>query len=201
MAPVDRIWLATLTKNEDDAGTDARSLNLTVNVDGEDIADMDFGSMGAVGGLAGGIGPESDWLGRGQAALSGEDLPTPLETGLLTNSSIRLGIRTDDAWGPRHVLVPGRSERRVIPVAMETGLDRWLSTDGSEGKLTMPLRLVREGTSSTLIRRVLLLVYTESGADVETDSPIQLRITAAGNTVVFRTREAQCPSTCTSPSS
>ena len=34
MAAVDRLWLATLTKNEDDAGTDANRLNLTINVDG-----------------------------------------------------------------------------------------------------------------------------------------------------------------------
>ncbi|HEY8469784.1 MAG TPA: hypothetical protein VIL18_09080 [Longimicrobiales bacterium] len=187
MAAVDRLWLATLTKNEDDAGTDANRLNLTINVDGEDIVDMDLSFLRGQGFLSGGHGPDSDWLGEGQGALAVEDLPIPIETSLLTNSSIRLGIRTDDAWGPQHVLLLGRGERRVIPIAMETDLDRWLSTDSSEGKLTMPLRLVREGTSSTLIRRVLLLVYTESGADVETDSPIELTIVAAGNTVVDQT--------------
>lgn len=187
MAAVDRIWLATLTKNEDDAGTDASRLNLTINVDGEDIVDMDVGFLRGHGFLSGGHGPESDWLGRGQAALAVEDLPTPIETSQLTNSSIRLGIRTDDAWGPQHVLLLGRGQRRVIPIAMETDLDRWLSTDSKEGKLTMPLRLVREGTSSTLIRRVLLLVYTESGADVETDNPITLTIVAGGNTVARET--------------
>jgi hypothetical protein len=67
---------------------------------------------------------------------------------------------------------------------METELERWLSTDSSEGKLTMPLRLVDSGSSSTLIRRVMLLVYTGSGIDVETDNPIQLQITAGGNLVL-----------------
>jgi len=184
MAAVDRIWLATLTKNEDDAGTDTNRLNLTINIDGEDIVDMDFRFLRAPGWLSGGLGPDSDWLGRGQAALSFSDLPTPIETSHLTNSSIRLGIRTDDAWGPQHVLVLGRHERLVIPIAMEMDLDRWLSTDSSEGKLTMPLRLVREGTSSTLIRRLVLLVYTGTGDDVETDSRIHLQIAAAGNIVV-----------------
>jgi hypothetical protein len=43
MATIEKLWLATLTKNEDDAGTDAGALNLTIDIDGEDLADIYFG--------------------------------------------------------------------------------------------------------------------------------------------------------------
>ena len=48
-----------------------------------------------------------------------------------------------------------------MPLVMETGLTEFLSTDPSEGPLAVPLRRVDPGTSSTVIRRVLLLVYTQ----------------------------------------
>lgn len=177
MAMVDTLWLATLTKEEQNADTDAERLNLTVNIDGEDTVDMHFYFSA---------------LGRGRAGLSGglhgipaEPLTSPIESTLLTHSSLRLGIRTDDAWGPRAVLVLGRTERRTIALAMETDVERWLSTDRSEGKLTMPIRLVSQGSSSTLIRRVLFLVHTSwQGEDPETTSPVELQIAAGGNLVL-----------------
>jgi hypothetical protein len=177
---VNKLWLATLTKNQDDAGNGVGELNLTVNVDGEDVVDENFGFMTAEG-WSTSIGPDSDALGAGQAGLSSED--SVLETNALTNSSIRLGIRDDDAWGPKHALLLGSTPRGVIALAMETDLDRWLSTDSSEGKLTMPMRLVSVGSSATLIRRVILLVYTES-ANSPTDDHIQLEITAGGSLVL-----------------
>ena len=62
-----------------------------------------------------------------------------------------------------------------------------LSTDPSEGGLTVPIRLVGPGTSNTVIRRVLLLVRTEwgtIGADKGTDSAIQLEVFAGENLVL-----------------
>jgi hypothetical protein len=196
MATIEKLWLATLTKNEDDAGTDAGALNLTIDIDGEDLADIDFGFLNGSGG---GLGPDSGWLDQGQAAISGgaygnpgEPLPSPIDSNLLTNSSIRLGIRDDDAWGPQHVLVVGQTlpefvPSQIIALAMETDLTHWLSTDSSEGHLTMPIRLVGSGSATTLVRKVLLLVYTASGGNVETDSPIQLQISAGGALVADQT--------------
>jgi len=83
------------------------------------------------------------------------------------------------------VLLFGIAESGAEPIAMETDVEHWLSTDSEEGKLTMPVRLVDPGTSITVIRRVLLLVYTESGTDVETDSPIQLQI-STNNAIVLQ---------------
>jgi hypothetical protein len=180
MAIIDKLWLATLTKDKKDAGTDANRLNLTVNVDGDDLLDIDFGFMRASGGN---LGPDSGWLDRAQAAISDIDpLPNQIDSSLLTNSSIRLGIRTDNAWAPDAVLLLGNTEREVIALAMETEIGNWLSTDPKEEKLTMPLRLVSPGSSTTLIHRVVFLCYT--GSVGGTDKPVQLQITAGGNLVL-----------------
>lgn len=178
MATFENLYLAVLTKNEDDADTSS-TLNMTVDIDGQDIFDQDYP-------------PDMD---EGEAELLGGGLlETPLDMTGLTNSSIRLGIRDDDAWGPQHVLVFGQTQPGFVPghtaaLAMETDLVHWLSTDSSEGHLTMPIRLVSPGDSSTVIRRVLLLVDTiwEDGSDTGTDSPIELQIVAGGNLVLKET--------------
>jgi hypothetical protein len=181
VATFDHLFMAALTRNDDDAGTSSR-LNLTVNVDGEDIVDGDMG---------GDVWPVNfPHLGSGEAGIGGLTLSTPFNSNDLTNSSIRLGIRGDNAWGPQHVLLFGVNFAGgpSIALAMETDLPLWLSTDPSDGggaHLTMPLRLVSPGGSNTLIRRVLMLVETQDltpGAG--TDSPIQLEIIAGGNPVL-----------------
>jgi hypothetical protein len=170
------LFLAVLTKNEDDAGTSS-TFNVTVNVAGEDILDRDFG-------------PDLD--DAAAQVISSNTLPAPFDSSGLTNSSIRLGIRDDDAWGPQEVLLFGQAEPdfqpgRIVALAMESDLQHWLSTDSSEGNLTMPLRLVSPGSSNTVIRRVLMLVDTIWSwvfGDTATDSPIELEIRAAGNVVL-----------------
>ena len=170
------LFLAVLTKDEDDAGS-SDTLNLTVNVAGEDILDRDF---------------DPDLDDATAQVMWGSDLPTPFDSNGLTNSSIRLGIRDDDACGLQEVLLFGRAEPdfqpgRIIALAMESDVQHWLSTDSSEGNLTMPLRLVSPGSSATVIRRVLMLVDTVwSGlfGDTGTDSPIELEVRAGGNVVL-----------------
>lgn len=191
MAHVDKLWLAALTKKKHDAGTDTGKLNLTVNIAGADVLDRDFKFLAGTGHLASGLGPESAWLGEGQAAISDAELEKPFDQSLLSHSSFRLGVRTPDAWGPQHALLLGRSERRVIALALETEIEEWLSTDSGEGKLSMPVRLVGQGSDQTAIRRVMLLVYTGPGIDVESKDAIQLQITAKGNLVL----QQQIPST------
>lgn len=184
MAEIDRIWLATLTRNDDDdAGTDAGALNLTINVDGEDIFDHDFHFMKGSGFLSDGLGPDSSWLDKGQAALTDIVLQAPIDTSQLTNSSIRLGIRDDDAWAPQQVMLIGRTARRIIALALETDLARWMSTDSSEGKLTIPVRLVQPGASTTVIRRVMVVVYT-GGGSAETDADVRFQIATANGIVL-----------------
>jgi hypothetical protein len=75
---------------------------------------------------------------------------------------------------------PDFTPGRVLALAIETDVDRWLSADRDEGRLTMPVRRVGAGTSNTIIRRVLLLIYTDRGSDVDTESDIKLQIAASG---------------------
>jgi len=174
MSTIDVLWLAHLNRNTENAGSDS-TINLTINVDGEDILDRDFG----------------DNVGDGEACLNGGDqLDAPFDSALLTNSSVRIGVRDDDAWGPGDILVFGHSLAEfgsgvAVPLVMESGLTDFLSTDPSEGPLTVPLRRVDPGNSSTVIRRVLLLVYTQwSTEDSGTDSAIQLEVFAGENLIL-----------------
>jgi hypothetical protein len=190
VAIVDNLWLAALTKDEDDAGTDDR-FNLTINIDGIDVFVRDF----VIGWRMTGAGTNQvlrTGLRDGQAGIeNSEPLETPFETAGLTHSSVRLGIRGDDAWSPEHVLLIGRTQPafepgRIMALAMETEIGSSLSSDNDEGHLTMRLRLVSPGTSATVIQRVLLLIYTDAGNDVETDNSIQLQIGAGGGIVVHK---------------
>ncbi len=178
MAAIDEVWLAALTKDDDDAGSQNR-FNLTVNIDGADVFRHDF----LLGWNLPGQGPAG--LRDGQTGLQKASPAAPFESAGVTNASIRLGLRGDDAWGPKHVLVIGRGQPGFTPgrfaaLAMETEIERWLSADSDEGRLTMPVRRVGSGDSNTVIRRVLLLVYTDRAKDVDTDSDIKLQIAASG---------------------
>ena len=176
MSIIDVLWLAHLNRNIEDAGSDS-TINLTINVDGEDVLDRDFGSN----------------VGDGEAYLNGGDqLDAPFDSATLTNSSVRVGVRGDDAWAPEEVLVFGHSLAEfqsgvAVPLVMESELTASLSTDPSEGPLTVPLRQVGSGTSNTVIRRVLLLVHTQWATrrtDTGTDSAIQLEVFAGENLVL-----------------
>jgi hypothetical protein len=176
MSNIEILWLAHLNRDAGDAGSDS-TINLTVNVDGDDVLDKDFGSN----------------VGDGEAYLNGgSELDAPFETAGLTNSSIRLGVRGDDAWAPSDVLLFGHSLAEfqsgvAVPLAMETGLTERLSTDPSEGPLTVPLRRVGAGSSSIEIRRVLLLVHTQwatRSTDTGTDSAIQLEVFLGENLIL-----------------
>jgi hypothetical protein len=186
---IDHIFFAVLTRNKDDAGTES-PLNLTINIDGIDVYDKNHGLRGT-GGWALGFGGYHD---QGDADVTPPTLShaqiEPFDLNALTNSSVRVGIRDDDAWAPQHVLLLGRADPsskekgRILALAVEVDQGHWLSTDREEGHLSMPLRLVGSGSGSTLIRRVLLLVYTWGGADVGTDENIELQIAAAGKGIV-----------------
>jgi hypothetical protein len=185
MAAIDDVWLAALTKGEDDAGSRNR-FNLTINVDGADVYRHDF----LLGWNLPGQG--SDGLRDGQAGLEqGAPPSAPFDVAALTNSSVRLGLRGDDAWAPRHALLIGQVQPDFIPgryvaLAMETDIGRWLSADSGEGRLTMPLRRVGVGDADMVVRRVLMLVYTDRGGEIDTESDIRLQIFASGQLMLDR---------------
>jgi hypothetical protein len=165
MAEIPFLTLAALTRDIEDAGS-GDQLNLTINVAGTDVAVAEFIADH----------PQAQgYLTHAQAVVS-------FESSSLTDSSARIGMRGDDAWAPQHILLFGQTSRAsVVPIAMETDLTHWLSTDASEGALTIPLRLVALGGSDMPIRRLLLLVRTADAGDAGTDSLVQLQIKANGN--------------------
>lgn len=178
MAAIDDVWLAALTRDADDAGSNDL-FNLSVNIDGTDVFRHDF----ELGWNLPGQGPVG--LRDGQAGLQEAAPSAPFDSDKVTHSSVRIGVRGDDAWAPRHVMVIGRGQPdftpgRFLALAMETEIDRWLSAASDEGRLTMPVRRVGAGTSATTIRRVLLLAYTDRASDVDTESDIKLQIAASG---------------------
>jgi hypothetical protein len=185
MALVDDLILVAKTRDEDNAGTENRH-NLTVNIDGVEVFNLDFFGLGGIprgetelneNDFLGALGP-IPWL-----------VATPFDSNDLTDSSIRLGIRGDDAWAPQHVLLIGRvppewSPGRSIPLAVETDLTTWLSSDPDEGNLTMRLRLVGQGNGAMVIRRVLLVISTSRTQHADTESDVRLQIAAAGTIVL-----------------
>jgi hypothetical protein len=128
-------------------------------------------------------------LRRGEAGYQESAMMPPFDSDGLTNSSIRLGIRGDDAWAPQHILLIAKTEPAFDPgrnfaLAIETDLTSKLSSDDSEGHLTMRLRLAGAGTSTTVIRRVLLLFFTDDENNADTDNDIHLQIVAGGAIVL-----------------
>lgn len=160
MPEVNFLYLAALTRDLDDAGSPDQ-LSITINVDGIDVAVAEF------------LAEHSEAQGYLQHAVA----IVSFYSESLTNSSVRIGNRGDDAWAPQAILLFAVTDGGVvIPIAMETDLTQWLSSDGNEGALTLPLRLVGRGDSSTLIHRVLLLVHTADRDDAGTDSPVRLQV-------------------------
>jgi hypothetical protein len=163
------LYLAALTRELTDAGS-PDALNVTISVDGVDVVVAEF------------VGDHPEKQGYLQSA----GMTIPLAPQVLTNNSVRVGIRGDDAWRPQHILLFGdfsdvenypNTRRFVPPIAMETDLTRWLSSDADEGRLTIPLRLVGRGNSLTVINRLLLLVRTADVRYAGTDSNVRIVVT------------------------
>jgi hypothetical protein len=155
------LMLAALTRDVDEAGS-PDVLSVTFNVDGVDVTVAEF---------RGADHP------RAQGYLQSVSAVTSYHSLSLTNSSVRIGNRGDNAWAPKHILLfEDFWSRTAFPIAMETDLTQWLSSDLNEGALTLPLRLVGLGGDAILIHRLLLLVRTADEDDAGTDSPVQLQI-------------------------
>jgi PLAT/LH2 domain-containing protein len=183
LAIINQIFMATETwHNKEDAGTES-ILNLTMNVNGSDILDYNLEFQEPLN--------SHEHTERGNAGFTLPMRIDAFDTNLLTDSSIRLGIRGDDAWAPQNVFLFGRTDDRSqvpVPLAIETDLDVWLSTDNGEGHLTTPIRLVRSGNDPPIreIRRVLLVISTGPNDDDGTDDDIELEIRGSDGTEFFR---------------
>ena len=179
---ISRLWIVMLTRNSENAGTDSR-ITLVINTGGIERLNHTFPDT------------SQDDQERAQANLYELDVTgrniVPDE---LTNSSIRVGIRGDDAWRPEHIFVWG--ERRVllrtevIPLAIETSINTQLSTDEDEGPSSLPLRLVNDGGSRMDINRLFMLLTTGTTFPLfntipGSDSPLEIQVVSNDRLVVL----------------
>lgn len=167
------LWVATLTKTEAEAGPDSGSedkIVLIMNQADLDVVHRDIGAAGVTGG----------------GALSRSDIS---ESRVLPeNYYVRIGTRGADAWRPS--MIAAWCERfttgNIVPLGYDEKLDTVLSTDASEGRISLPLRRIDRGRSQTVINRVMLVTGTGFGVDwFGTDSPVHLRITGGDSETVL----------------
>ena len=102
---------------------------------------------------------------------------------------MRIGIRGDDAWRPR--IIAAWCERfttgNVVLLGYDEEITQVLSTDSSEGNISLPLRQIGQGVVDTEIKRVMLVTLT-GGGDFATSDDVHVRITLlSGLNVVDRT--------------
>jgi hypothetical protein len=165
------LWVATLTSTRSDSGSDS-DLVVIVNQNGNDVVhrNLGFGAVETGGGKLyrhdvadGAVDPDQDFY-------------------------MRIGTRGDDAWRPVLIASWGEREttRNVVPLRYDEEMDILLSTDSSEGRISLPLRKVAGGQIRTGINRVMLVTGTGFG-NFGTDSPIHVRITAGATVVVDQT--------------
>jgi hypothetical protein len=179
---ISRLWIAMLTHNRENAGTDSR-VTLVINTGGIERLNHTFSDT------------IQDDQERAQANLYELDVTGHnIVSEELTNSSIRVGIRGDDAWRPEHIFVWG--ERRVflrtevIPLAIETSINTQLSTDEDEGPSSLPLRLVNNGGVRMDINRLFLLTTTGTTLPIlnvipGSDSPLEIQVVSNGRLVAL----------------
>lgn len=165
------LWVATLTSTLEDSGSDS-DLVVIMNQNNLDAVhrNLAFGPADTGGGKLyhhdisdGAVDPDQDFY-------------------------MRIGTRGSDAWRPTLIAAWGQriATGNVVPLRYDEELDVILSTDSSEGRISLPLREIVGGQIRTGINRVMLVTGTGFG-DFGTDSPIHVRITVGQTVVVDHT--------------
>jgi hypothetical protein len=172
--PLTRLWTGMRTQNVTDGDTDARIV-LIINENGVDRLHHTFEDTAQ----------EDQETGKANLYEVLNIGPKNITPGNLTSSSIRVGIRGEDAWFPQDFFVWGEQNGAVIPLAIGMNLATVLSTDQGDnngnGRLSMPLPLVGLGSGTTTVRRLLALMVT---SNVGTNSPVELRISGPTSILV-----------------
>lgn len=170
-----RLWVAMLTRNKEDSGTDSQ-IALTVKEDGADRLYHLFPDTS-----------QNDQE-RGQPNLYEVPEELVLSAKISPENFVVAGvdIRGDDAWQPEVVFVWGErlGDGAIIPLAVNLKPDFTpedqpvtLSTDPDKGLTGIPLQRVTLGTALlTGIESVLLVINTSSEEDSGTDDLLELRV-------------------------
>ena len=183
MPRIDTLWIGMKTAVDPDSGTDS-SIVLIINEGGEPVDAVHFTLPDTA---------QNDQE-AGQANLYQIDLhdETPHEgrtfdTQKLNDSSVRVGIRGDDAWSPGSCLVWGRStDGNIVPLALNVVKQGFkdgelstmiISTDRDEGRTSFCVRRVQPGNDFTGSTRLILFLTTADQDNAETNDTITLKIT------------------------
>jgi len=174
MSHFERVWLGMLTRSTKYSGTNSRIV-LIVNEDGHESLHHTFPDT------------SQDDQEQGEANLYELDVATQtIEPQNLGNSSVRVGIRGADMWKPEHVVLWGEqlTGGAILPVGIETDIETSLSTDQTEGNISIPVRSLALGTDRMRINRLLMLMSTKKDKHAGTNSPIELQVSVGGAIVV-----------------
>ena len=185
---ISRLWVGMLTRDVEDGGTDSK-ITLTINSGGVDRLNHTFSNT------------DQKDQERAQANVYKVDVQgLGIDTDELTDASIRIGIRGDDAWRPEHIVMWGDGAtlfgQEVIPLAMETEITTQLSADSNEGPSSMTLRRVRRGSDAMTVQRLLMLMVTQGTADDDsvltdpnpvfgTANPLEIQVVCRNGLAVF----------------
>jgi hypothetical protein len=156
MPRLTEVYVAVLTRNVEDAGTDNPPV-LLFSRGGQDLFQIPLGDFDFV---------------RGRAGLHRLNVENrALDSELL---ELRLLASGDDAWAPQSVIAWGISGHlpREVVVPLGAVLDlanpfsapsdgTWLSTDSSEGVSTLALRPVGSGAIDSRAHRIIVIAATE----------------------------------------
>lgn len=160
-----RLWVAWLTRRNDESGTDR--VRLTVNVDGKQLFSRTLFNFQT-----------------SKAAIFNFDIEDKgIESGSLTASSVRLEAVSEDAWRPEHFFVwgveapPPFRDLGIFPLAIEMKMNEQLSAENGEGVRMIPLRPVTNGNSDMSVNRLLVLLSTDAIVDrADTDNSLEIQI-------------------------
>ena len=160
MPSLRNVWVATLTSNSDDAGTDSETVFIMNKLD-LDVIHRDLTLEREVAKGGGSI----SWFDVSESQIVPDDY------------YLRVGIRGDDAWAPKVILAWGErfTTGNIVPLGYTEEVNTWLSTDPGEGRISLPLPRIAGGHIRTEITRVLLVTLTHF-LDNATDSPVGVRI-------------------------
>jgi hypothetical protein len=165
------VWIAALTRTGTDAGTEGQAV-LIMNKGDLDVIHQDVDLLREAADGGGSI----FWEDFSESQIIPE------------NYYLRVGIRGDDAWRPEVIAVWGErfTSRNIVPLGYCEGMTTWLSTDASEGRISMPVPQPVPGHIRTEITRVLLVTLTHF-SDFETDDPVYVRIKRGDEVVLDST--------------
>jgi hypothetical protein len=191
------LWLGTVTAGKRNSGTNSRII-LIVNPGGERM-DSVHHTISVT---------SQDDLERNQANMYEvsqdqfntifEAFPATVDTELLNESSIRLGIRGGDAWTPESVFVWGREQRDagdIAPLGLVVDLHPsaashdsllrvTLSMEAGEGQTSFAIPQAHVGGPDMIIRGLIFLMVTADDDDAGTDDPIRVLITTVDGRLV-----------------